>query len=162
MLLEDLWNCKHEFQIPVFRVFSNGTKHYGYQCDSCGKWIPKKICEFQVLPDAQFDEKKRDSLYAECAAESQKALQERKDAESKDWWERYDSYLSSETWIRRREKILERDNHVCQGCLSRSAAHVHHLTYAHVFEELAFELISLCEQCHKKAHGKDNSLADIS
>lgn len=67
----------------------------------------------------------------------------------------YLAYLESEEWAELREKILERDNYVCQGCLEEEATQVHHKTYAHVFEEFAFELISLCERCHARYHGRD-------
>ena len=67
----------------------------------------------------------------------------------KSWQDRYDIYLSSERWLRKRAKILERDHHLCQSCLENKATEVHHLTYERVGCELLQDLVSLCKDCHR-------------
>lgn len=74
----------------------------------------------------------------------------------------YNELLSDSRWRRKREKILERDNHCCQWCHSRYNLQVHHKAY-HKFpngqkvdpwdypDRL---LITLCNECHKKWHEK--------
>jgi hypothetical protein len=69
--------------------------------------------------------------------------------------QRYRDYLRSDAWKELRDKVLNRDDHTCQGCLSRPATQVHHLTYEHIFEEFALELVSLCALCHARIHGKE-------
>ena len=64
---------------------------------------------------------------------------------------RYHAYLNSREWARKRELVIERDG-VCQGCLSEPIEHVHHTTYTHCGDELLFQLIVLCENCHRKVH----------
>ena len=64
----------------------------------------------------------------------------------------YDAYLASETWRNKRAEALRRDEGVCQGCRTRPANQVHHLTYAHLGDELLFELISVCDDCHERIH----------
>jgi len=66
--------------------------------------------------------------------------------------EKYHEYLKSSAWLHKRELVLERDNYVCQGCRDARATQVHHLTYAHIFNELLFELTSLCGDCHDRCH----------
>src|SRR5690606_1665469 len=50
---------------------------------------------------------------------------------------------------------MERAGWICEGCRTRPAEQVHHLTYSHVFDELLFQLVALCEPCHNKAHGHE-------
>lgn len=67
--------------------------------------------------------------------------------------EEYDEYLQSDEWAELRDRVLERDDWLCQGCLVNEATQVHHLTYKNVFEEFAWELKSICEDCHRRVHG---------
>ena len=66
---------------------------------------------------------------------------------------------NSPRWRRKRAAILRRDQYQCQMCRRygrrRQATTVHHIKHADEFPELAFvddNLISLCEDCHNKAH----------
>ena len=65
----------------------------------------------------------------------------------------YQEYLKSPEWQARRLKVLQRDRHLCQGCLERPASEVHHITYRNLRREFCFELISLCTGCHRRLHG---------
>ena len=70
-------------------------------------------------------------------------------------FDRFREYRSSQRWQRLRELVLSLDP-VCavKGC-NRPAAEVHHVIEAHVNPELFFEqdnLVSVCEECHKKVH----------
>jgi len=64
----------------------------------------------------------------------------------------YSNYLSSESWKNKRKEILKRDSYICQGCLTENATEVHHITYNNIGDELYFQLISLCSDCHAKVH----------
>jgi 5-methylcytosine-specific restriction endonuclease McrA len=50
--------------------------------------------------------------------------------------------------------VLRRAGRRCQACGVRPATDVHHLTYAHLGAERAWELMALCVDCHRKAHGR--------
>ena len=65
----------------------------------------------------------------------------------------YQEYLKSPEWQQLRLKVLQRDRHTCQGCLAARATEVHHRSYGHVRREFCFELISLCDACHRRLHG---------
>jgi len=67
----------------------------------------------------------------------------------------YTKYLSSDKWKRKRELVFQRDNKVCQSCLSNAANQVHHLTYKHIFNEPLFDLISVCNICHENITNMD-------
>ncbi len=76
---------------------------------------------------------------------------EEKQLSKKERWfkEKYIPYLKSKEWKAKRLLVLKRDNYLCQACLKSKATEVHHLTYKHVFNEPCFELVSICNPCHK-------------
>lgn len=68
----------------------------------------------------------------------------------------YSEQLKSPLWQRKRLKIMERDNFQCKVCDSKSKQlTVHHFQYkskAMAWEYENSMLITLCHDCHKKAH----------
>lgn len=64
----------------------------------------------------------------------------------------YTSHLKSDAWKHKRQQVLERENFMCQGCHYSKAIHVHHTTYENLGDELLFQLVALCVQCHSKLH----------
>jgi hypothetical protein len=144
--------CLHP-QVGVrHRVNSGGRQYYTRQCLDCGEPVGTAVANSVALADGrvppQFDEKllarSRENVsrfYAGQRAERKQAF-----------WNWYDAYLQSDTWRAKRAQALKRDNGLCQGCLKRPATQVHHLTYAHVGDELLFELASICDECHERAH----------
>ena len=61
---------------------------------------------------------------------------------------------SSTRWQRLRESVLS-SSPLCVIC-GRPAIEAHHIIEAHVDPDLFFEqdnLVSVCEECHKKVHG---------
>lgn len=65
----------------------------------------------------------------------------------------YPEYIRSRQWKQRAAAMIARANFRCQRCGSPRALNVHHLTYAHLGDEWAEDLIVLCNSCHKKEHG---------
>lgn len=70
-----------------------------------------------------------------------------------------DKFYKNPKWISKREKILKRDDYLCRNCkrFGRivSAKTVHHIKHLDEYPELALtdsNLISLCSNCHNKAH----------
>lgn len=68
------------------------------------------------------------------------------------WW--YKKYLASESWAKKRKLVFERCAYICEGCGIEPAAQVHHGTYDHVGYEFLFELVGICQECHKRYHNK--------
>lgn len=60
----------------------------------------------------------------------------------------YEAYLQSDTWRQKRTQRLEIGKNRCAACHDRKALHVHHLTYARIFNEEMSDLIPLCGDHH--------------
>lgn len=72
--------------------------------------------------------------------------------------EQYREYLKSPEWEEKRDAVLFRDEYKCRACGAASPEvrlHVHHLTYDRKFNESLYDLVTLCETCHKLAHAGD-------
>lgn len=63
--------------------------------------------------------------------------------------EKYRLYLESERWLKKREKVLERDGHCCTLCTSIDTLQVHHKTYIRLYRERVSDLTTLCKKCHE-------------
>lgn len=68
---------------------------------------------------------------------------------------KYHKYLDSPEWKAKRQLVFERDENLCQECKSAPAFHVHHLTYANIFNEKLEDLLSVCAECHSKIHHQE-------
>lgn len=164
------WNCKCELVVPCFKTTKSGVETYGFQCQYCGEWARKRKDFFgSDLPSVQFSTEiknrfrsDRSDSFNELVAIWNEVRETKRTAESSEWWDRYDAHLSSEVWREKREAVLLRDGHLCQGCLSRKAEEVHHLTYKNLGNELLFELVSLCHECHSRSHDRLEDEADLS
>lgn len=69
--------------------------------------------------------------------------------------EQYQEDLKHPLWAKKREVILFRDNYQCRVCGSKTNLQVHHLKYSNgkrAWEYPNLDLITLCEDCHKKVH----------
>lgn len=68
----------------------------------------------------------------------------------------YKEQIKSPKWQKRRLEIMQRDNFTCQLCGdTESMLNVHHLCYhkkRNIWEYEDWELITLCENCHKEEH----------
>jgi hypothetical protein len=67
---------------------------------------------------------------------------------------RYRLYITrSPVWWARREAVMDRAGGICEfaGCTNK-AVHVHHLTYAHLYNEPLEDLQALCQLHHKTVH----------
>jgi len=61
----------------------------------------------------------------------------------------YIEYINSEKWREKRQIIAQRDNYTCRYCGKKTKNFdVHHLTYAHLFDEPLDDLVLVCRNCH--------------
>lgn len=65
--------------------------------------------------------------------------------------EEYQRYLRSPRWRARWNAVMKRDNGKCRFC-GKKATQVHHLTYARIFNEAMYDLVAICDGCHKLVH----------
>jgi 5-methylcytosine-specific restriction endonuclease McrA len=163
-----LEHCDHQSKRLRKFTASNKALSFRMQCLRCGETVetikrinlPRNVC-IDLLED--FDStlshsflkpiwNLRDKLNKK-AIDRYDSL--RRDAFLKsqnDQKEKYQSYLNSSEWFALRLKVLARCNYMCEGCRSKPAEHVHHLTYAHIYNEFLWELVGVCNGCHKRVH----------
>lgn len=73
---------------------------------------------------------------------------------------KYEDLLKDPRWQKRRLEIMQRDNFTCQRCGvgldDGIPLNVHHLVYRRCYpwEYYDYELVTLCENCHKDSHKK--------
>jgi hypothetical protein len=147
--------CNSTSYLYVAKHFDNGNGfHVRMQCQECGYLTAQSFKkEFNEYPN--YDE----SLYQDFQKKQyEKAREElgiKRVVEKERWHNENDEYYFSEKWKRKRVYILNRDNYLCQMCLTNQAVHVHHLSYQHFSNELTSELISVCKRCHEIIHDKE-------
>lgn len=68
----------------------------------------------------------------------------------------FQEQIKSPKWQKRRLEIMQRDGFACQICGDKETTlHVHHLRYVPnraYWDYEDWELITLCERCHKEEH----------
>ena len=78
----------------------------------------------------------------------------------------YKEQIKSPKWQKRRLEILKRDNFTCQICgETEKQLHVHHTIYLsgkEIWDYNDYQLITLCEDCHKAEHELDFSNASFT
>jgi 5-methylcytosine-specific restriction endonuclease McrA len=87
---------------------------------------------------------KRIEVREKLNEEAQKRLTDRKQF--------YQEYLKSPEWQQKRLLVIDRQNNVCHGCMHNTIDDIHHMSYDNLGDELLFQLIGLCRDCHKKTH----------
>lgn len=141
------------------RTRANGVAAFVMQCIECGREIravSQRSPEVLALADiTAFDEALRDAW--EERRRAHYALQQRireneQHQKNAEWWAWYDAYLLTPAWRVKRQKVLERASGICEGCCERRATQVHHKSYEHVGHELLFELVAVCDDCHRILH----------
>lgn len=141
------------------RVQSNGVEIYVIQCLTCGRQIkpiskksPEVLALGAIRPfddaiGAHWDRRQR-----QLADIERQRRQDEEDAKNAEWWRRYNAYLKTPQWQEKRKLVFERAGGMCEGCRRKKATQVHHLTYDHVGNELLFELVAICDACHRRIH----------
>jgi hypothetical protein len=101
---------------------------------------------------------------AERTAERQRQdaeYQRQREAADRQWRAAYDAYLRTGAWITKRQLVLQRAGHVCEGCGVQMAVAVHHLRYPRDClagsaewqrQEKLWDLRATCEGCHEDMH----------
>jgi hypothetical protein len=153
------WHCEHPQTALRWRIRADKIGIWAEQCLQCGgqvRAVSKNDPRIRMLTErVAFDEtiRQRWEQRATAVLERQRqAMEAEKNAQSAEWWKRYDAYLKTPAWRSKRAQVLERANGMCEGCRRRKAEQVHHLTYEHVGDEFLFELVAICNACHHRLH----------
>jgi hypothetical protein len=64
----------------------------------------------------------------------------------------YQEFLLTPQWRHLRTKVMRRSAGVCEACLEKPAAQVHHCTYDYGWLPPAWMLRAVCEECHTAIH----------
>ena len=70
----------------------------------------------------------------------------------------YKDFLNTNYWKIISKESKKRDQNKCRTCTSNTMLSTHHRGYEHRGEEFNYmsDLITLCSECHKKIHNKNN------
>ncbi len=136
------------------RTLANGVVVFADQCKECGSqlggFIKKStIGNPEMLPE--WDEKAQDRWFEK---RRRKAVADNTTTVNP-WWDVYREYLKSPQWKLVRNKIIARQDGLCEGCRDWRISQVHHKTYDRVGYELLIDLVGLCDACHKTAHNRE-------
>ncbi len=147
------FDCEHVNKSVRIRTISNGSLQYVPQCLHCGRAVGNPIKKESCigLVTKPFDIALYDSFEEQRRVASDQIKQT---FDRNAFIDPYDEYLESEAWANMRRKVMSRAKDLCEGCGSKVATEVHHLTYAHVGHEFMFELVALCHQCHERIHAE--------
>jgi 5-methylcytosine-specific restriction endonuclease McrA len=157
--------CSHAKTERRNKPDRNGRPMVVTQCLRCGErvgpFIPVKTlsaAEIAALPlfdhvmEREYDSAKFSEINTLWDAEKKKA-----DAA---WWARYETHLKSPKWKAISRKVILRAQGMCEGCRSRPATQAHHLTYERMGDEMLFDLVAVCDACHKKIHPEEEEPED--
>jgi hypothetical protein len=125
----------------------------------CGKWlraVPGKLATSgrgtcKICLNA-VENRTHNRLLEEERRREQERLERERGAQNREWWERYDRYLSSPEWRQKAALVKRRAGGTCEGCGTNQATQVHHVTYKHVCNEFLWELRAVCNECHERIH----------
>lgn len=151
-------DCEHATTKVVRFVKKNGAITVRKQCQKCGQSVgsdlKKSLYNVDELPEWD------NVLLEQYRAAKSSAYQEAAITNRREWMKQYDEYLNSELWRELRIKVLTRDNYKCQNCfrdVSVDSAQIHHVSYEgykNLGHSFAFELLTLCKNCHKLWHSQ--------
>ena len=153
--------CEHSQSEVRRMIAANGQPMVVAQCLQCGNCAGKflKKADWPANPPP-WDEDLRTKWSREISAtyEAERAGRELlRLSDRAAWLQEHDAYLRSPEWRALREKVIDRESGLCQGCRAALGTQVHHLTYARWRRELLIDLALLCDDCHHAAHDKRES-----
>lgn len=143
------WDCDHE--VSEVRAFTQSDKRVVYkpQCLRCGKTCGAAV-KRETLSAARPVPKWDHELGPRFNAVAEAAYRKEDERRTAEWFKRHNEYLAGPQWAVMRARALKRDKFLCQGCGMNLAQEVHHKTYERHKNEMLFDLVSVCLECHKK------------
>jgi hypothetical protein len=154
--IESKYSCKHNVRELRLRRIKDGRVSYVRQCIRCGNTSQSvkrdlALAELAGQSPRDYD----DTLELEWRKAKSKEYDEVRERFREMRVDNYGEYLASDTWAKKRAKVMKRAGDVCEGCLERAATEVHHLSYEHIGNEFLFELVAVCETCHNAIHNQE-------
>jgi hypothetical protein len=146
--------CDHKRIEPRRYPIANGRVQLRNQCLDCGELVGSAL-RYDSVPNVEalpvVNEIARQRTQNRWQDRQEVAERHRRERDSA-FWAYYDAHLNSQEWREKCRLKRERAEHVCEGCGLNKVNHIHHLTYDNLGDELLFELVALCVECHQKIH----------
>ena len=150
-------NCDHSHTEVRKKISASNAVLVRAQCLRCGSPVGPPIKKAQYSSDGllalpSWDPDIQRTYWSQHSnSYTEKRRKEEQRAYS-EWLRYYNAYLRTDEWKQKRRLVILRAQGICEGCRCERASEVHHLTYDHVGEEFLFELVALCDACHKRFH----------
>lgn len=163
--LKAFWarDCIHQDLEPRWSVVSGGARQLRNQCLKCGELIGGALPQSKATKSTGGVDKSLSREYVSARNTELNAIYRshynQQQTDKTNFEGQHAAYLKTPEWQLKRQKVISRAGGLCEGCGERGATQVHHLTYAHWKNELLFELVAVCDECHSVCHEADNSPA---
>jgi hypothetical protein len=137
---------------------ANGVFQLRKQCLDCGELVGGAFRRDAVhgfdrlLLVDEVARHRAQNQWRDKSEQRQQIAERYREEEQKAFWEYYNAHLNSPEWREKCRLKRERASNVCEGCGVNKVNHIHHLTYDNLGDELLFELVALCVECHQKIH----------
>lgn len=171
--VETEYACSHDQREVRYSVAVNGARQWRDQCLLCGdlsqflKYSHAKV--MAVVDPKPVDMELADTYRMVIRLEAQRRITEQndldlmqrlreRDEEESRWWAEYNQYLESKDWQARRLMVLKRDGYLCKSCGQARATQAHHLTYDHGMDAPLFDLVAVCDGCHRRITAMDREV----
>jgi hypothetical protein len=154
---EARWYCHHTQTELRRKADALNRPQVAKQCLRCGARVGNWLTQTglgDVLRIPLWDDVVADDYTVGEREERADIFKLFRDDEQRKWNEKYELYIRSAEWKRRRALVLERAKYVCEGCGTARATEVHHLHYRGLQDELLWELRAVCLPCHEKADAR--------
>ena len=67
-------------------------------------------------------------------------------------FKKYQEYIQSPEWYKRKQKYYSKHKKECYGCGSKERLNLHHRSYTSLYNEKDKHLVPVCGTCHDKIH----------
>ena len=153
---EKTFQCDHPLPEIRYRTNKLGQKRFYLQCMRCGTTVEHlrkyELSREQMEGCHPFEENISDNFYSYKSKYYNHLRESALLNKKNEFYNWYHNYLLSPKWQKKRELVFKRAQYLCEGCGRNKATEVHHLNYHHLGDELLFELVAVCDECHSKIH----------
>ena len=146
--------CESSDVVVRGRITAGGQDVRQRQCLCCGAGVGALLPRADH-PDVERWDRDLPEMWEAWAAESAARRKESADAEEREWRARYDRYMASDEWRRKRARVFARMGRTCWGeiaCSGAVATDVHHVDYSRLGAEALWDLRPVCRACHEAIH----------
>lgn len=149
--------CKDYKEEWVRFKIRNGRFRLRKRCSNCGVMEARDykssiVKNFDSLPI--LEENENSKLKSKKWEEYNRFMEWIQKKQKEYFFQEHDKYLNTPEWKKLRLLVLKRDNYLCQFCLTNPATQVHHKTYERWKNEAAYDLESVCDECHGVLHSE--------